>query len=132
MKYSKFFSVINLNKNICNIIFKYIDYSKPNLLSLLKINDIKKIEMQLKNNMILIDLIVLCIKVGCRGFFIDNINQNAIAIIDYYYSKHQLNESLKIIRESNKNKIFYFIENYTNVDKCINLYELGVFETILI
>jgi hypothetical protein len=117
-----------LNKNICNIIFKYIDYSKTNLISLIKNYKVKNTRMKLKDN--LIDLIVLCVKLGCRGFFIENINQGAIKIIEYYYNKHKITNSAEIEITINHDRTFYFIKELTDDYKCVNLVSLGVFETI--
>jgi hypothetical protein len=65
-----------LNKNLCGIISNYVNYTRNNLISILKTNNFMNTKIRLKNNITIIDIIVLCGKVGGWGFYIENTNTN--------------------------------------------------------
>jgi hypothetical protein len=131
INHRKVISVTTLNKNLCGIVSNYVNYTINNLISILHNNDSKKTGVRLRNNMFLIDIIVLCIKLGFNGFYIENTNKHTIDLINIHYKKHEINESVKIIKNHHDNKSFFGIKN-DKINNYINLVSLGVFETVKI
>jgi len=136
INHRKVISVTTLNKNLCGIVSNYVNYTINNLISILNNNDPKKVMIKIKNDMTLIDIIVLCVKLGCHGFFIndDKEHQNIRNLINRCYNEYKLNKSngVKINMFSNNNKNHYFIKGYEIDNKCINVLSIGIFETVQI
>lgn len=120
----------SLNKDICNIVFHYINYNKDNIISILQKTNYATHMMSLKDGMTLIDIIILCVKIGYKGFYIDNASKSCIEIINWYYNNHN-QDKLKIMKNEHNNKLFYSIEDVDNKYRCVNILALSVFETII-
>jgi hypothetical protein len=132
INHRKVISVTTLNKNLCGIISNYVNYTQIFLKSILNNNDLKKNCMKLRNNMFLNDIIVLCVKLGYNGFYIDDMNKNAMNIMNWYYKNHEMNEYMKIIKEHHDNKFYFGIKDDKINNNFINILSLGVFETVKI
>lgn len=112
-----------LNKYLVNIIEKYVDYSTENLNNIQDINMIpREIHVKFKNEMTLLDVIVLCKQVGYAGFFVDNFHTTLIEYIDSFLpSCPTVNKSIV------ENDIFYRI--YNGPSQVSSLLYLNVLET---
>jgi hypothetical protein len=109
----------NLNKDMCNIIFKYINYSLDHLLNISKtVNNNKYSYWDIKYSVL--DMIILSLYRGYHGFFVNN------ELYEYFRDYLDFTQSF-IKYEQDLNKHYFFID--TEDDKVsIDIMELDVFE----
>lgn len=78
------YETIPLNKNLCNIIFRYVDEDLDYLIKIFKENEYKDDDIYnyendyVLNNISLLDLIKTCLKLGFQGFYKTGINMESI------------------------------------------------------
>jgi hypothetical protein len=122
-----------INKNLCNIIFQYINYSLDNLLEIQYDNFNKYInsEYSLKDGISMIDILVMCVRFGCKGFYIYKDQHNLVKFINILVKTHNnsYENDIKIYLDSdlNEDSIFYYLKY---IGKCIHLLELNVIENV--
>lgn len=76
-----------LNFDLSKIIFKYIDYNVDSLLNIVntdKFTELTEYERNTLNNTPLIDLILMCVNLGCVGFFLTGSDQVRNTVMKFY------------------------------------------------
>ena len=121
----------SINKNVCEIIFQYINYSLDNLIGIQydNFNKYTNSKYSLKDGISLIDILVMCVRFGCRGFYIYKDQHDIVKFINILVETHNKESNIKIILESdlNEDSIFYYLDN---VGRCIHILELNVIENV--
>lgn len=121
----------SINKNVCEIIFQYINYSFDNLLGIQydNFNKYTNSKYSLKDGISMIDILVMCVRFGCRGFYIYKDQHDIVKFINILVETHNKESNIKIILESdlNEDSIFYYLDN---VGRCIHILELNVIENV--
>lgn len=112
------FEYTRLSKDINGIICKYIDYSDNNLIKLIPEKRIKK-TLQIKSGISLFDIILKCLKIGYKGFFITTKNNSISQMYNLEVLIHNLyiTEVNKCIYRIVYNKSTFYTFNFISVNE---------------
>lgn len=112
-----------LTRDINNIINNYLDYSSKKLNKILNISNQIKVNLKLKKNITIEDIIFICAKLGYKGFYIDSDYNDIITEIDKLLSPYNWYEEFDVYNliEYNINGIFMVEHLFA----CENNYIIG-------
>jgi hypothetical protein len=107
-----------LNKDIIKITCKYIDYSQNNIMKLIPEKRICR-KLQIKLGLSLFDIILKCLKIGYKGFYISTKNNcmSQMGNLELLIDKLYLNNNKGIYRIVYNKSTYFTLDFISHIEK---------------